>query len=588
MLGSAVEELGEGDALVGVLVEAVEASGGVGFVAEAGGVFLEGEAAVLVFVPALEGGGELGKGEGLGGGRGFGSGLAFALGLAALHGLAGLADGVAGGAGGKGGDPGEGLGGEVADEVGLLRGEVGVLAGVVGDVVKLGVAALVVGEELPGAFADGEGRGHEAVVGTLDAEQPLPVERGGAGALGAEPDVADVLAIGLEVGRQGDAGELAEGGEEIDGAGDAGAVDAASGDLAGPADEAERADAAFVHGAFAGAERAGAAGTGVGGIGDAVVFGAVVAGEEEEGVLGELEFVEAVEQAADLGVEVGEGGAEDLHLAAEVFGAGEVVFHPGAVAGLVGGGGEVGINSELLGGGLEQGVGEEGPGVDVEGLVAVGADEGEGFVDDELGGAGAEVGLGGFVAQGGAVGVDGLGGVEAVGLRGGSAGAAAEVPFAKVRGGVAGGLEEAGEGGDLGVEPVGHGTGGVLRGAREVTVDAVTGGRVGGHESGTAGRADGGGDVKLLEPGAFAGEAVEVGCLDVRVAGKGGVAKALVIGEDEDDVGGALRAAGGLVGQKEAEREAEEGERAAAMGHAAENVGEGRTFRKRRAAERWW
>jgi hypothetical protein len=67
---------------------------------------------------------------------------------------------------------------------------------------------------------------------------------------------------------------------------------------------------------------------------------------------------------------------------------------------------------------------------------------------------------------------------------------------------------------------------------------------VAGHEGGAAGGADGGGDVELLKPGALAGKAVEVGGFDVGMAGEGGIAKALVVGEDEDDIRRALGTAG--------------------------------------------
>lgn len=59
-----------------------------------------------------------------------------------------------------------------------------------------------------------------------------------------------------------------------------------------------------------------------------------------------------------------------------------------------------------------------------------------------------------------------------------------------------------------------------------------------GHATlGIAGRADSAGDGEAVEVGAFFGEAVDVGCLDVRVAVAGEVAPAPIIGEDKKNIG---------------------------------------------------
>jgi hypothetical protein len=56
-------------------------------------------------------------------------------------------------------------------------------------------------------------------------------------------------------------------------------------------------------------------------------------------------------------------------------------------------------------------------------------------------------------------------------------------------------------------------------------------------EEGGAGRGTGGADVKILKAHALGAEAVEVGRLEDGVAVGGDVAVALVVGEEEDDVG---------------------------------------------------
>ena len=346
----------------------------------------------------------------------------------------------------------------------------------------------MVDEELPVAVAHAEGRRLVAVLGSLDAGDPFPVQRSPAGRGGsAQPEGRTVFAVGHKVGRDFHAGQRGDGGQEIDAADDRVFFDASGGDFARPAHEAEGADAAFVHAALTGAERAGAADAGVGGVTDAVVFGSVVAGEEDERIVGQPEFVEGIEQAADLGVQVGERSAEDLHLRAEVLGVGVILAGPFAEGGIIRLGLEFRVDGQLFRRRLQRGVRDERPEVDVEGLVLVGPGELDRLVDHQRRGAGAEVGLLAFVAKRRAGGILGLGHVDAIGLGGGRTGAVTEVPFAEVRGGVAGLLQEVGQGGDLGVEPVRHRTGGVLGMVGEMPVDAETGRDLSGHERGAAG-----------------------------------------------------------------------------------------------------
>jgi hypothetical protein len=58
-----------------------------------------------------------------------------------------------------------------------------------------------------------------------------------------------------------------------------------------------------------------------------------------------------------------------------------------------------------------------------------------------------------------------------------------------------------------------------------------------GEQRGATGRADGIGDKRILEPHAFPGEAVNVGCLvHLRTVSRDGVLR-VVVGKDEEDVG---------------------------------------------------
>ena len=362
------------------------------------------------------------------------------------------------------------------------------LRGVLWDIEQLGALSVMLHEEFPVTVPDAEGWRHVAVIGPLDAGNPFPVKRTSPrGWGGAEPVGRLVFAVRSEVRGHFYAGESRDGGEEVDASCDSVLFDAASRNLAGPANESEGADAAFVHAAFAGAKRAGAADPGVGSVTDTVVFRTVVAGEEDERVVGQTECVEGVQQATDLGVQVGERGAEDLHLRAKVLGVGVILAGPFAEGGIIRLGLEFRVDRELFRRRLQRGVRDERPQVDVEGLVLVGLGELDRLIDHQRRGTGAEVGLLAFIAKRGAGGIDRLGNIEPIGLGGGRTLASTEVPFTEVGRRVAGLLQEIRKGGHVGIEPIGHRAGGVLLVGSKVAVDEVTRRVVRRHEGRTTG-----------------------------------------------------------------------------------------------------
>ena len=147
-------------------------------------------------------------------------------------------------------------------------------------------------------------------------------------------------------------------------------------------------------------------------------------------------------------------------------------------------GGKAAVRLHLLVGGIERRVGDEGPEIDVEGLVLAAFDEGKRFIDE-----------GGrrFRAEGeinfvpaGSVRIESAGDVEAVVSRRRSTVAAAEMPLAKVGGRVAGLLQKLCDVRHGRVEPVGHVAGGVLLVSREMAVDAVPGRVLACHEGAAA------------------------------------------------------------------------------------------------------
>jgi hypothetical protein len=92
---------------------------------------------------------------------------------------------------------------------------------------------------------------------------------------------------------------------------------------------------------------------------------------------------------------------------------------------------------------------------------------------------------------------------------------------------VAGGLEDLGDGGRLQAHPLAF-----VDGVRDARLHLVPPG----HDRAPRGRARGA-DVEILEPDTLIVHAVHVGRLDLGVAVGGDVAVALVVGQDEDDVG---------------------------------------------------
>ena len=116
-----------------------------------------------------------------------------------------------------------------------------------------------------------------------------------------------------------------------------------------------------------------------------------------------------------------------------------------------------------------------------------------------------------------------------------------ETPFADRGRGVAGGLEDLGEGGLLKRQELGPGRQEQLRivgqGAGNPVGDVQAGGIFSGEERGARGRADGAGGVILGELHAVARELVDGGRFVDVAAEAGEIRSAEVVGENEDDVG---------------------------------------------------
>jgi len=199
--------------------------------------------------------------------------------------------------------PGEDLGGESLDDGGVLRGDVVHLHRIADDCVEFGTSTVGVEEKFPIGVADRELR---AAVDDMaeNSEAPFPHQRTRARAGVAEPDIARLLAVEHVVGGEGEPGELRKRGKLIEAGEDAGVVNAGGGHVAGPAHEIRHAHAALVETALAAAKRTGAAHSAVSGAGDRHFLRAIVAGKNYDGVVGDAECFQAVEQTADLGVEV--------------------------------------------------------------------------------------------------------------------------------------------------------------------------------------------------------------------------------------------------------------------------------------------
>ena len=133
---------------------------------------------------------------------------------------------------------------------------------------------------------------------------------------------------------------------------------------------------------------------------------------------------------------------------------------------------------------------------------------------------------------------------------GGIGGFETEVPFADDGGVVAGFFQFGGEGGNVGVEVAP----GVFGLGADDAGDADGVGVAAGEEGGTGGRADGAVGAHGGEEHAVAADAIDVGGLDIGGLVGGDVAVAVVVGEDEEEVGGRGRE------ERRAENEEKEGE----------------------------
>ena len=312
-------------------------------------------------------------------------------------------------------------------------------------------------------------------------------------------------AIGLE------SADFGEGGKDVDVRGELGNVAALGPAFLRPVEEEGDTVAAFGVFTFAA--------THAGVVDFHATDGAVVGGVNEEGVFGRADVGEFFAELADVVVDIGNHAEEG----------GEVAF-------------QFRIEVEVFLRGVEGAVGSIGGDVGEEGLFGfvLGFDEFECFVEEDIG---AEAfGLHGLAVF--EVGVIEVGVVPEVGRLADAAAAVdvgfleaavlrlvgeavAEVPLAEDAGGVAGLAEVVGDGGFVGAE----------KGAAH---DGVPGagaiGEAAGHEGGPCWGA-GGGDVVVGEAKGLGVELVEVGSLDDGVSVAGEIAVALVIGDDEDDVG---------------------------------------------------
>ena len=108
----------------------------------------------------------------------------------------------------------------------------------------------------------------------------------------------------------------------------------------------------------------------------------------------------------------------------------------------------------------------------------------------------------------------------------------AQVPLADGRGRVADGLEQLGDGHLLRIEP------GAAAGEKHVG-QADPHGIAAGHERGSGRRTDGRGGIEAREPDAFGRQAIEMGCCEPLRAKRADVGVALIVCENDDDVGAA-------------------------------------------------
>ena len=382
-----------------------------------------------------------------------------------------------------------------AGHVGVVLGDVAVLAGVGHHVIQMSrcVEAMLLRADARSAapITEDEAVGPVAGLAHEQRTQADAVERLGAGAV--------------------DARQVGQRGQQVDGAGNL-RHEGARLDVPRPADEARRPDAALVGRAFP-ALHAGVPPPAV---------RAIVAEVDDDGVVGQAEVVEAVEQASDVPIDVlahGQGGAGMGHVLllrvavphAE-FRAVELLEEP------------VGHLHRAVRGVVRQ-VAEERPG-------AVGLDERQRVVRQVVDDKALAAHQFPVVLQFRAEVVAPVARAEAVVLVE-SAGVGmvrpleAVVPLAEGGGGVAGGLERFGNRGFVQVEAFA-----ARRGAVDAAADVVPAGQ----EFGPRGRTDRA-DEEAVQACPAAGQRVETRRGKVRVAVDAQVAPALVVGDDEEDVG---------------------------------------------------
>lgn len=413
-------------------------------------------------------------------------------------------------------------GDEVFEDFGVLIGDVNFFLRVRGEVVEFPIfLSRSVG--FPLVFSDG---------GLVDE---FPVEVG----------VFLLAAFFQESGGEGEAvgfggggsGEVGEGGHDV---GEVGEVvgDASFFDLFGPADEEGDLEAAFVEGAFSGAEALLGFGVEIGAeetmrsLGSfEVVLSPVITAEEDDGVVIDLLFFEQSNNFTELAVDhVHEGGVDFGVLVGALAGGPGFVFEelPGGV---------VFVDTPES---VRRGPGE----VAEEGGLVVLFDELEGLFKDfvlRVGFAFVETGavvsgkrdlfaISNEVAGVKSVGVDLVvvaeEFIEAVLLRDARGVAAADAPFPESSGGVALGLEHAGEGGFVGADG----------GEAIVAAHGSVAGVESGEEDAAGGTADGGSGVGVGEAHAFAGELVDVGREEFFAAHVAGLEVAPFVEHEVDDV----------------------------------------------------
>ena len=322
--------------------------------------------------------------------------------------------------------------------------------------------------------------------------------------------------------------------------------DVAGREVAGPAPERGGAGAAEPRGAFLGAH------TGVENF--CAGRGAVVVHVNDERVAGEVLGVEECEQATDVFVDVVDH-AEEMSDGLGVGAGADFALVEGGVLGAGGVGRVRGVGRDT---GEERTIGFLGRFDPARGLGKkdIGAEAG-GFreravVADD----GIEVGVAGDIAAGAGIGLADAAAavdedlVEAAGA-GLIGGFVAEMPFPKNAGGVTGGFQDLSEGGGVESEALAF-----EDGVGDAVFEFVTAG----EERGASGRASGA-DVEIGEAHALSAESVEVGRLEDGISVSGKIAVALIVGDDEENVGARGGGRGGGEcgeGEKEGKKEREE------------------------------